>query len=243
MCPIGLKLAHVNAIFSYFLELFRDGFNRISEWSTVKKLGFTLLCCVFLVATVIIDVPPLTVLRTWADDTGAWFVVVFIALYISITQFPIPRTLLTLSSGILFGPLVGFVIALLSTTASAILSLLIARRILGDWTRSRLTSANAVRVNHHIEQRGWFAVASLRMIAAVPFSLLNYVAGMTNIPLTSFGLATCIGSAPGTIVTVFIGNGLAQSYDATLFIPTICLAILGLCGLIIDSRLLVKSST
>ncbi|CAB0955989.1 TVP38/TMEM64 family protein [Corynebacterium diphtheriae] len=107
MCPIGLKLAHVSAIFSYFLELFRDGFNTISEWSTVKKLGFTLLCCVFLAATVIIDVPPLTVLRTWADNTGAWFVVVFTALYISITQFPIPRTLLTLSSGILFGPLAG----------------------------------------------------------------------------------------------------------------------------------------
>lgn len=243
MCPIGLKLAHVSAIFSFFLELFRDRFNTISGWSTVKKLGFALLCCIFLAATVLIDVPPLTVLRTWADNTGAWFVVVFIALYISITQFPIPRTLLTLSSGILFGPLVGIIIALLSTTASAMLSLLIIRSILGDWARSQLTSPNAVRVNHHIEQRGWFAVASLRMIAAVPFSLLNYVAGMTNISLTSFGLATCIGSAPGTIVTVFIGNGLTQTYDAMLLIPTICLAILGLCGLIIDSRLLVKSST
>ena len=59
-------------------------------------------------------------LRAWAHHTGPWFVVVFAALYVVFTLFPLPRTIWTVTAGILFGPWSGFALALVSLTLSLI---------------------------------------------------------------------------------------------------------------------------
>ena len=42
-------------------------------------------------------------------------------------------------------------------------------------------------VDRRLERRGWLAVASLRMIAAVPFAPLNYACALSSIrPLPFF---------------------------------------------------------
>ena len=61
----------------------------------------------FIAAWMLIDVPSLAQLRSWSEQTGAWFPVVFWLAYVVITQFPIPRTLLTVSAGVLFGAVKG----------------------------------------------------------------------------------------------------------------------------------------
>ena len=84
----------------------------------------------FIAAWILLDVPPLSTLRTWSDETGAWFPVLFWLLYVLITQFPIPRTLMTVTAGILFGTGRGILIALTATTVSAVVSLFIVRTLL-----------------------------------------------------------------------------------------------------------------
>ena len=136
----------------------------------------------FVAAWMLLDVPPLSTLRTWSDETGAWFPVLFWLLYVLITQFPIPRTLMTVSAGILFGTGRGILIALTATTVSAVVSLLIVRTLLRDWVEPRLTHPAVENINRRLEERGWLAILSLRMIAAVPFSIMNYAAALTRVP-------------------------------------------------------------
>lgn len=130
--------------------------------------------------------------------------------------------------------------ALGSTTVSAVISLLIVRGLLGDWMAPRLTHPAVSRINTRLEQRGWLAITSLRMIAAIPFSILNYVAALTSVPVFSFAIATLIGSAPGTIVTVVLGDAVTGSGNWTAVAFTVFLAILGVLGIFLDQKMPVK---
>lgn len=224
----------------FLAGIFSDAVTTFLEWSWLRRILMIVSLLAFLVVTVVVDVPPLSTLRDWADSAGNWFVVLFWFGYVLITQFPIPRTLLTLSAGVLFGPWLGIALALSATTVSAALSLSVVRSLLGEWIRPRLTHPAVVGIDARLRHRGWLAVTSLRMIAGVPFSVLNYVAALTSVPLIPFALATLIGSAPGTVVTVLLGNTFTGQTDPVLVAITIVLAILGILGLALDTKIPVK---
>ena len=231
----------LSSIVDFLTGLIRDSWTAVAGWSPVKRFLVFVSILTAAVLTFALDVPSPTTLRDWADQTGGGFVLVFSGLYILLTLFPIPRTLLTLASGMLFGPVLGSVIALVATTVSALLALLIVRGLLGDWMRPRLTHPAVDRINVRLRHRGWLSITSLRMIAAVPFSLLNYVAALTSVPVWAFTLATLVGSAPGTIVTVFLGDAVTGGGDWRTLLITIALALLGLFGIYLDQKLPVKS--
>jgi len=221
----------------------RDAARAVAGWSWARRVAVAVALAVFLAVTVLIDVPAISTLRSWAEAAGPWFLVLFWLGYVVITQFPVPRTILTLSSGVLFGPWVGIIVALTATTVAAALSLLVVRGLLGEWMAPRLRHPAVAGINARLEQRGWLAVTSLRMIAGVPFSIMNYAAALTSVPLGMFTVATLVGSAPGTVVTVVLGDALTGDVDPLVIGLTVVLAVIGLVGLAVDHRLPVKSVT
>ncbi|MDK8799217.1 TVP38/TMEM64 family protein [Corynebacterium coyleae] len=202
-----------------------------------NKLVLAALIVVFIAGWVFLDVPPLSTLRTWADTLGPWFPVAFWLLYILITQFPIPRTVMTVSAGILFGSVQGILIAITATTVSAVISLLIVRTLLRDWVEPRPTHPAVEQINRRLEERGWLAIFSLRLIAAVPFSVLNYAAALTRVPVLPFAIATFAGSLPGTVLVTIFGDTLTGEANPVVIAVMAVLAVIGLSGLILDARL------
>lgn len=200
-----------------------------------KMVALVAAVAVFIVAWVLIDVPSLTQLRSWSDQTGPWFPALFWLLYVVVTQFPIPRTLLTVSAGILFGAVKGILLALTATTVSAVISLLLVRFLLRDWVEPRLTHPAVQRINQRLEERGWLAITSLRMIAGMPFSILNYAAALTRVPVLPFAAATFVGSAPGTILVTLFGETLTGDPDPVFVAIMVVLAIVGLAGVVFDA--------
>lgn len=220
--------------------LCRDAVDAVRQWSWAKKVLVAVAAVAFFAVTLFFDVPPLSTLRGWADAAGGWFVLAFWFAYVLITQFPVPRTILTLSAGVLFGPWVGILISLTATAVAAAVSLSIVRGLLGEWIRPYLTHPAVADINRRLEQRGWLAVTSLRMIAGIPFSVLNYAAAFTSVRLLPFTVATFLGSAPGTVATVFFGDTLTGDADPVIIAVTVALALVGVVGLVLDSRLPVK---
>ncbi|WP_336244291.1 TVP38/TMEM64 family protein [Corynebacterium meridianum] len=206
----------------------------------LKRLAILVFVATTAVFVFWVDVPGIGQLRSWAGETGPWFPLLFFTGYVLVTQFPVPRTILTLTSGILFGPVTGVLIALTATTTSAALSLVLMRTLLGEWIGPRLTHPAVAGINARLRQRGWLAVASLRMIAVVPFSVLNYTAALTQVSLPAFTVATFIGSAPGTVATVILGDALVGHTDPTVVVVTVVITLAGISGLIVDSRLPVQ---
>lgn len=182
------------------------------------------------------EVPSLSTFRQWADSTGVWFPIVFWLLYVLITQFPIPRTLLTVSSGVLFGGWFGILLAITATTISAGVSLTVVRFLLRDWVESKISHPKLHTINERLEQRGWLAVMSLRLIPGIPFSVMNYASALSRVRLLPFMGATLIGSAPNTILVALFGDTLSNQANPILIAAVFGLSVLGVTGLIIDAR-------
>ena len=59
--------------------------------------------CIVLLVSYLVPVPTVASVRSWGQDLGPGFVWVFFLAYALLTVFPIPRTVFTVSAGVLFG--------------------------------------------------------------------------------------------------------------------------------------------
>jgi uncharacterized membrane protein YdjX (TVP38/TMEM64 family) len=174
----------------------------------------------------LIPLPTAVQLRDGATAVGPWFPLAFLAAHIVVTVFPFPRTAFTLAAGLLFGPVLGVALAVVASTGSALIALMLVRA--ADWQLSRLVRHRAVEtLDARLRHRGWPAVMSLRLIPAVPFSVLNYAAGASAVRVLPYTLATLAGVFPGTAAVVILGDALTGDVSPLLFLASICTGIVG----------------
>ena len=191
---------------------------------------------VILVAVVLlVPLPTAVQLRDWATSLGAWFPLAFLAAHVVVTVFPFPRTAFTLAAGLLFGPYLGIPLAVVASALSAVLAVLLVRA--AGWQLNKLVSHPKVdALDARLRERGWVAVMAMRMIPAVPFSVLNYAAGASAVRLLPYTLATIVGLLPGTAAVVVLGDALTGNVSPLLFVVSLCTAALGAAGLSFEVR-------
>ncbi|MGB8388230.1 TVP38/TMEM64 family protein [Mycobacterium sp.] len=193
--------------------------------------GITVLAAVAL----LVPLPTPVQLRDWAQSVGPWFPLAFLMAHIVVTVVPVPRTAFTLAAGLLFGPALGIAIAVVASTASAMIAMLLVRA--AGWRLNRLVRHRSVdTVDERLRQRGWLAVLSLRLIPAVPFSALNYAAGASAVRVLPYTLATLAGLLPGTAAVVILGDALAGHPNSLLYLVSACTGALGVAGLVVEIR-------
>jgi len=200
------------------------------------RIILTTTAAVILVAVaLLVPLPTAVQLRDWASSVGPWFPLAFLGGHVVVTVFPFPRTAFTLAAGLLFGPALGIVIVVVASTISAVIALLLVRAL--GWQLTGVVSHPAVAsVDARLRARGWPAILSLRMIPAVPFSVLNYAAGASAVRLTPYLLATLIGLLPGTTAVVVLGDALTGNVSPLLALVSLCTATLGIGGLVHEVR-------
>lgn len=200
------------------------------------RLAAVLTGIVILVAIAVwVPLPTAIQLRDWATSVGAWFPLAFLAAHIAVTVFPFPRTAFTLAAGLLFGPYVGIPIAVAASTASAVIAVVLVRA--AGWQLSRLGGHPRLdALDTRLRQRGWAAVMAMRMIPAVPFSVLNYAAGASAVRLLPYTLATLVGLLPGTAAVVILGDALTGRVNPLLVVVSVCTASVGVAGLAFELR-------
>ncbi|MBF6300151.1 TVP38/TMEM64 family protein [Nocardia amamiensis] len=187
-------------------------------------------------AALLVPLPGPRQIQEWAASVGPAFPLLFFLVHTLVTVAPIPRTVFTVSAGLLFGPLLGITLAVSATTVSAALAILLVRALDRDQVTARLTHPAVRAIDDRLARRGWLAVGSLRLIAAVPFSVINYCCGLSSIRFWPYLTATLLGVLPGTIGTVILGDALTgTTHPAMLVLSGVCLAI-GLAGLLVDAR-------
>lgn len=206
------------------------------EQMSRRRIAFTTTAVIILVATVwLVPLPTAVQMRDWSDSMGAWFPLAFLAAHVVITVFPFPRTAFTLAAGLLFGSVLGVAIAVVASTIAAVLALILVR--VAGWQLNRFISHPALEsVDTTLQQRGWSAVLSLRLIPAVPFSVLNYAAGASAVPVVPYTIATLVGLIPGTAAVVILGDALTGSVNPLLAVVSLSTASLGAAGLAYEIR-------
>lgn len=211
------------------------------EPSPVRTLVIATLAGLVVIAVIalayVVPLPSVGYLRTWADSVGPGFVALFFCAYALITVGPIPRTAFTVSSGLLFGPVVGFVGAMVASTVAAALAFVLARRLGRRRVQGFVDRPIVASIEHRLRRRGWLAVGSLRLIAACPFSVVNYCSGLSSVPLRSYLLGSVVGMAPGTASIVFVGDALTGRLNPITLAFSATFFLLGIGGLAVDIAL------
>jgi uncharacterized membrane protein YdjX (TVP38/TMEM64 family) len=145
--------------------------------------------------------------RDAIDPLGPVAVPGFIVVSALLTCALFPGPLLAGASGLLFGTALGTPVSIASATLGAVLAFSIARVLAHDAVDA-LAGRRLRGVQAWIERRGFWAVLYARIAPGVPYSLLNYVAGVTRVRLLAFAAATAIGVAPRAFAYTALGGSL-----------------------------------
>jgi uncharacterized membrane protein YdjX (TVP38/TMEM64 family) len=132
--------------------------------------------------------------------------VLYFAVYVAAALLFVPGSILGLGAGYLFGIAGGMVVVWTAVTASAAIGFLIARYLARD-TVERLARRNARfgAIDAAIGKNGWKTVGLLRLCQILPFSLLNYLFGLTSVDFIPYIAATAVGMLPGSFFYVYLG--------------------------------------
>ncbi|MDT7711937.1 MAG: hypothetical protein QOG46_626 [Pseudonocardiales bacterium] len=188
------------------------------------------------VATVaVLPVPSPLQMRVWAQSVGMAAPLLFLLGHALMTVAPVPRTVFTLAAGLLFGPVLGVTLSLAATVLSGMLAFGLVRWLAGNLVLRHLDHKVIRTVDARLRRRGWLAVASLRLIPAVPFSVLNYCSALSSISFRHY-LAGTVGIVPGSVAVVMLGDALTGTTSPALLAVSLAGAAIGVIGLIVESR-------
>lgn len=173
------------------------------------------------------------ILLSYVDRNYAVSVLVFLCLYIS-TAFFIPGTLvLTVASGLLFGFIAGTCYAVAAASSGATLAFLTSRYLAGSWTQQRF-GRQLEAFNREISRHGHHYLLAFRIVPVLPFFMVNYLAGLTNIPRWTFIWTTAAGMLPGALVSTYTGEQLGLVTSARdIFSPEVMTALVLLAVLVL----------
>ena len=146
---------------------------------------------------------------------GAWGPAAFALLYTLAALLLLPGAALTLAAGALFGVALGTLTAWIAAPAAAAGAFLLARH--GARNKVAERARNHPRfgaIDRAIGERGWKIVALLRLSPAIPFSLSNYLYGLTSIRFVPYLVTSALAMLPGTFLYVSFGAAAARGVES-----------------------------
>ncbi|WP_308434954.1 TVP38/TMEM64 family protein [Nocardia jinanensis] len=194
--------------------------------------GAALVCA----AALLTPLPSPAQIQQWAGEAGPYFPLLFFLAHTVLTVAPVPRTVFTVASGLLFGPAVGLTVAVGASVLSAATAFLLVRAYGRDRVSIYLDHPTVRLVDERLHRRGWLAVGALRLIAFAPFSVVNYCCALSSIRFWPYLGATVIGILPGTAATVILADALTGGTHPVMVAVSIGCIAAGLLGLAVDQR-------
>lgn len=157
------------------------------------------------------DLSPLDVVRRLIDffSASSYGPLLFILIYALRPLLLFPATLLTIAAGFVFGPLLGVVLIVIGSNASALLAYVVGR-FFGQGLLSEGQAGGIVqRYTTRLREHSFETVFVLRLLFA-PYDLVNYLAGFLRIPWVPFIVATALGALPGTLAFTLFGASIER---------------------------------
>lgn len=134
----------------------------------------------------------------------------FFTVYVAYAAAALPGIeVLSLAAGALFGLIEGTVLVSFASTLGATLAMLASRFLFRDAV-VRHFGARLQGIDRGLARDGAFYLFSLRLIPAVPFFLINLLAGLAPIRARTYWWVSQLGMLPATLVYVNAGTRLGE---------------------------------
>lgn len=140
------------------------------------------------------------------SDVGPWAPALFILAYIFATVAFVPGLALSLAAGALFGVVRGTLYVLVGANVGAVLAFAIARRLAHRHVSAWLSRHHQwAAVGDAVRGRGLMVVLLLRLSPVVPYNVLNYALGVTDVRFRDYLIGSA-GMLPGTLLYTYSGK-------------------------------------
>tara|TARA_Y100000310_G_C20674543_1_gene812189 strand:+ start:740 stop:1420 length:681 start_codon:yes stop_codon:yes gene_type:complete len=150
--------------------------------------------------------------------------IIFIAIMaIAIIISPIPSLPLDIAAGAIWGPFIGGSLAIIGAEIGAIISFLIAR-YLGRELVEKLLHKDIHICDNCSEKYIFWVILIARLFPFFQFDIISYGAGLTNISVKKFAVATFIGMIPMTYLFAYTGKAF---FSAKLLSTFLSIVIIG----------------
>jgi uncharacterized membrane protein YdjX (TVP38/TMEM64 family) len=147
--------------------------------------------------------------RDWFEGLGLagppLFVLGGVLLNLAFVPFPV----IAGAAGLVFGTAGGTAVGVLVIATSAVVHLLIGRRLAGERAELLLGRRGRVAADF-VARRGFWTVLYVRLVPAVPFNTLNYAAGLARLRARDMFAGTALGFAPRTFAYAAVGGNLSN---------------------------------
>jgi uncharacterized membrane protein YdjX (TVP38/TMEM64 family) len=171
----------------------------------------------------------------WVDGYGLAGPLVFIVVSAALTPALFPGPLLAGAAGLLFGTWLGTPVAIISATLGATLAFSIARWLAHDAVEA-LEGRRLAALRAWIGRQGFLAVLYARIVPGVPYSLVNYAAGLSPVGLGTFAAATAIGCAPRAFAYTALGGSLGELDSPEAIAAIAVLVAMAVAGAVVARR-------
>ncbi|WP_369269703.1 TVP38/TMEM64 family protein [Streptomyces sp. R11] len=206
----------------------------LSPWS---RLSLLLVLLAAAASSVLLFEPQKLLADGWPPQVaGPAAVVLFAVAYGLITVAFVPRPLLNLAAGALFGSEWGIGAAMAGTVLGAGIAFglgrLLGQEALRPLLRGRLLKAADGQFSRH----GFRSMLAVRLFPGVPFWAANYAAAVSRMGYVPFLLATAIGSIPNVAAYVVAGARASTPTSPAFLIALACIALPALAGAVVAWR-------
>ena len=194
---------------------FRDRLPRPSRWLMWAKLAAVPLLALAL--AIAWQFPPLSRIASPAEigpmlsalAEQPWAPLLVIGVYIVGGLVAFPVLLLIAATAATFGPVLGFLYAAAGSLASATVTYALGLALGRDTLRA-VIGPRLKRVQRRIVKGGVVTIAAIRLVPIAPFTVVNIVAGASEIRLGPFIAGTILGMAPGWVLMSALGHQIAR---------------------------------
>jgi uncharacterized membrane protein YdjX (TVP38/TMEM64 family) len=138
---------------------------------------------------------------------GAIGVLIFVAVYVAAEVALVPGSLLTMAAGFAYGPIGGLLVASPASVLAATTAFVLGRTALRGLFRKKIAASPKTRaLDRAIGHNSFKLILLLRLSPVIPFNLLNYILGVSDVAVGRYIIASFVGMLPGTWLYVYLGS-------------------------------------
>ncbi|MDO0916793.1 TVP38/TMEM64 family protein [Streptomyces sp. DT2A-34] len=203
----------------------------LSPWSRLSLLVVLLAAAA---SSVLLFEPQKLLANGWPPHVeGSAAIVLFAVAYGLVTVAFVPRPLLNLAAGALFGSEWGIGAALAGTVLGAGIAFGMGRLLGQDALRPLLRGRLLKAADGQFSRHGFRSMLAVRLFPGVPFWAANYAAAVSRMGYVPFLLATALGSIPNTAAYVVAGARASAPTSPAFLIALACIALPALAGVVV----------